>query len=172
MYFMKSFKIHHSLLLISSLLLIFSACTGNKNKNVEEPEKEVMITTAEDTITVKSQCDKYMELLKNQKIDEALDMLYFIDSLQYIVPLPKEQRQNVIRLLNVFPVITYHFDGMIFHSDMDNRVKYTIEFFQKEPDNDMPNTTAMFLKPIRKDGKWYLTIYDTASDHGPASEIQ
>lgn len=172
MYFMKSFKIHHSLLLVCLSLLLFTACTGNKNKTEEATEESVMITTAKDTASVQSQCDQYMELLKNQKIDEALDMLYYIDSLQYIIPLPEAQRNNVKRLLNIFPVISYKFDGVIFNSDMDNQVRYTIEFFKKEPGDDRPNTTAIYLKPIRKDDKWYITVYDTGSDHGPASKIK
>ena len=153
-------------------MLFLCSCKGGKNKEAEDSEVSVMITTAVDTSTVKSSCDQYMELLKNQKIDEALNMLYFVDTLQYIVPLPEEQKNNVRHLLNVFPVISYKFDSMIFHSDMDNQVKYTIEFFKKEPGDDRPNTTAMYFNPVRKDGKWYITVYDTPSHHGPASEIK
>ena len=131
-----------------------------------------MELNSKDTSTVRSQCDAFMQLLKDKKYDEALSNLYYIDSLKHLIPLPEDLQKNFINVLNTFPVLEYHFNSIIFNEEMDNQVKYTIEFFEKEEGDDRPNTTSMFFRPVRVNGDWYLTVYDTASNRAPASKIK
>ena len=37
-------------------------------------------------------------------------------------------------------------------------------FFEKQKDDPRPNTAQFFLKPVRIDGRWYLTMADTMTD--------
>lgn len=169
---MKHLKFSYMLLAVLALMFVV-ACTEKKKEPVPMGVQAEMELSAEDTTAVQELADSYMELLKNKQYDEAMQMLYYVDSLQDIIPIPEVQKQNTLRMLQTFPVLDYHCDGIIFHKEMDSQIKYTIEFFEKDPEHpEIPNTTAMYLKPMRKDGKWYLTVYDTASHNGPASEIQ
>lgn len=128
-------------------------------------EKPLLILTAKDSSEVRELCTKYMDLLKSNHYDEALDMLYCVDTLRNITKIPDSQKQILRRMLTVFPVMDYRLEEMKFVSEFDTKVKYSIEFFEKSPDDNRPNTTALFLRPIRKDSQWYLTVYDTITDN-------
>lgn len=160
-------------LLLLAVVLLTAGCKEPKKPTVEDLILQTdMELSKQDTVEVQQMADAYMELLKNKQYDEALKMVYYVDTLQDIIPIPEENKKTMKMMLKRFPVLSYHCDGIVFHKEMDSQIKYTIEFFKKEPGDDRPNTTAMYLKPMRKDGKWYLTIYDTASHHAPPSEIQ
>ena len=166
---MKLPKFHYPLILLSVLIVAIS-CSERRKAPTDTPAK--MELSSKDTSAVRSQCDAFMQLLKDKNYDEALSNLYYIDSLKQLIPLPKDLQNNFMNVLNTFPVLEYHFSGMIFKDEMDNQVKYTIEFFEKAVGDDRPNTTSMYFRPVRVKGDWYLTVYDTASNRAPASEIK
>lgn len=161
----KGFK--WSLFLISSFLLVsLSSCKKDQPKMTEKP---LLILTAKDSTEIKNLCTQYMDLLKEKKYDEAFDMLYCVDTLQNLQKIPETQKQTMRSMFNVFPVLNYHLYEMKFVSEFDTKVRYNIEFFEKAPDDNRPNTTAIYLRPIRKDDKWYLTVYDTVTDNSAKS---
>ena len=71
-----------------------------------------------------------------------------------------------------FPVLSYKIDAVTFMSETDSQVKYTIEFFKKEPGDPRPNTTTFFIKPMRVDFKWYLTMFDSNTYNGGMTRIK
>ena len=154
-------------LFVGSLLLsvFLCGCKKDQPKSIEKP----LILTTKDSTEIKNLCTQYMDLLKEKKYDEAFDMLYCVDTLQNLQKIPETQRQTMRSMFNVFPVLNYHLYEMKFVSEFDTKVRYNIEFFEKAPDDNRPNTTAIYLRPIRKDDKWYLTVYDTVTDNSAKS---
>lgn len=150
------------------VLLLTFTFTGCKEKSSRQIEsKPLMELSAKDTSDVIKLCSDYLDLLKQQQYEDAIDMLYCIDTLQNINKLSGEQLQNVQRMYRVFPVLEYHLENLEFTTEFDTRVRYSIEFFEKAADDKRPNTTAVYFRPIRKDKQWYLTMYDTATDNRP-----
>ena len=154
-------------LFVGSLLLsvFLCGCKKDQPKSIEKP----LILTTKDSTEIKNLCTQYMDLLKEKKYDEAFDMLYCVDTLQNLQKIPETQRQTMRSMFNVFPVLNYHLYEMKFVSEFDTKVRYNIEFFEKAPDDNRPNTTAIYLRPIRQDDKWYLTVYDTVTDNSAKS---
>ena len=75
-------------------------------------------------------------------------------------------------VFRTFPVLRYTIDSIIFNTETDSQVKYTIEFFEKQPGDTRPNTTSFFIKPMRVKGKWYLTMFDSNTYNGGETRIK
>jgi len=169
-------KVSFRLLVIAvAILMISSAISSCRHEKRADSNDSILLLpkmelNASDSSEVRHLADSYMEYLKSGNFETALSMLYYYDGKQ-VLRLPQTLEQQQLALYKRFPVINYTLDGIIFNRETDCQVKYTIEFFEK-PEGDLrPNTTSIFLKPIRLDGKWYLTVYDSATHKGEPSEI-
>jgi hypothetical protein len=69
-------------------------------------------------------------------------------------------------MLTRFKGVKYDLDRIVYDQETDNIAKYTVTLFEKETGDPRPNTISFMLKPIRRDGKWYLTYCDDVSGNG------
>jgi hypothetical protein len=170
---MKKYSFVQCTLLILCAIVLFSNCS-NKDKKKEESYtlQPKMLLSKKDTATVKNLTVKFLEYLKNNKIDQAVGMLSYYDSTGTVIPMPKELAAKQKMVFRTFPVLSYHIDGIIFDTETDCQVKYTIEFFKKKEGDNRPNTTSFFIKPIRRHDIWYLTMYDSMTSNLGESEIK
>ena len=90
-------------------------------------------------------------------------MLSFLDG-DSIISLPKDLARRQARTLMNVQGVRYTVERVVFDQEKDNIVKINIVLFEKKADDPRPNTTALYLKPIRRDGKWYLTTVDNMTD--------
>ena len=164
----------YSLFILAVLsLLTFSACKQNKLKSLEEIEKEAkpevaMQLDANDTIEVHSLVDHFIQYLSNKNVDAAVDMLYVLNN-DSVVSLPAKMASTKKVLFKRFQGVKYDVDHLIFYSETDTEVKYTVTLFEKKDENDnRPNKISFFIKPVRRDGKWYLTMGDTMVNPNPS----
>lgn len=151
----KTMKLKYWLILFSSVtILAFNACTSN-SKKVEIPS----IYNAQDTTLVQNMVTAYLEQLKAKEYDQALDMLSTLktDSVVSVQPLSEEERMQLKKQFDVFPVLNYKLESEDWTDDDHIVYTYLVEFFEKEPGSDIPNTVKLVLNPFRKDGRWYLT---------------
>jgi hypothetical protein len=51
-------------------------------------------------------------------------------------------------------------------------VRYTVTLFEKAEDDPVSNKISFFIKPVRRDGQWYLTLADSQTDSTHGSEIK
>ena len=125
-----------------------------------------------DTAQVFELTKSFLESLKANDIDKAVSMLYFLDADRQVVPLPDSlvERQKVV--FRTFPVLSYKIESIIFNTETDSQVKYTVEFFKKQPGDTRPNTTSFFIKPMRVKGQWFLTMFDSNTNNGGQSGIR
>ena len=168
------------LLIIACVAFALSGCHGEKKKSITEQEEEyfqkpTMTLTQADTTEVLSQVERYLSLLQDKNYDDALGMLYFLnkDSIQ---ALPDFMVEDYKEIYPRYHGIRYEIDRMTFLNEKDNEVVYTVTFFDLKPgDKVLPNKKSFTLKPVRRAGKWYLTLADTQTDtnalNGRGTEI-
>ena len=135
-------------------------------------EKSSMLLNRRDTAQVLGLTKTFLEHLKAERIDSAMAMLYYLDKDGKVVPLPDSLARRQRFVFKRFPVLSYKIDAVTFMSETDSQVKYTVEFFKKEPGDPRPNTTSFFIKPMRVDFKWYLTMFDSNTFNGGMSRIK
>ena len=68
--------------------------------------------------------------------------------------------------------IRYEIDYYIFRFEDDCVLKYSGILFDKEDGDSTPNKVAYYLKPVRHDNQWYLTLADSEDINTINSEIQ
>lgn len=156
--------------------LFVSLCVvACKDKPKSEPASKpsiAMTVDKRDTTKVLRLTEQFLEHLKANRIDSAMAMLHYLDTAMNVVPLPDELAAQQRMVFKRFPVLSYKIDAITFYSDKDSQVKYTIEFFKKEPGDPRPNTTSFFIKPVRVKQQWYLTMFDSNSYNGGATKIK
>ena len=152
---------------LSLLLLLLSlwACKDKPAKvNVDDtiinPRIDWnMSRTKADTTTVLDLAKAHLDALQSNNIDSAMDMLTEMkDSVPS--PISDKRRNELIANAKAFPVLNYKIDDLLFYSESDTEVHYTITLFEKEEGDTRPNTISGVINPRRIDGKWYLTISD------------
>lgn len=158
----------YSLFILAVLtLLTFSACKKDKVRTFQEIEEDAkppvaMQLDANDTIEVHSLVDHFLQYLKNKEVDAAVDMLYVLNN-DSVVSLPAKMAKTQKAVFQRWQGVKYDVDHLIFYSETDTEVKYTVTLFEKTDTADKrSNIISFFIKPVRRDGKWYLTMGDTA----------
>ena len=64
-------------------------------------------------------------------------------------------------IFNTFKGVRYDVEKLVFLTPIDNEVVYLATLFEKQENDPRPNEMRFVLKPIRIDGKWYLTVADS-----------
>ncbi len=131
-----------------------------------------MATTEADTAEVIKQVHDFIDCLKNKDVDGALKMVHFLNRDKITeVPesLAKRQRQ-VLQIVSGCP--KYEVENLFFYKEKDSEVRIKVTLFEKEENDPAPNVMKIRLQPIRRDGQWYLTLFDSEHDTNHGSEIQ
>lgn len=141
-------------LLVCVTLVALNSCTSKPAK-----VERLSIYKAEDTTLVQNMVTAYMEQLKAKEYDQALSMLSEVkrDSVVTVEPMSDEARTRMLGQFEMFPVLNYKLVSEDWSDPNHIVYTYDVEFFEKEPGSDLPNTVKLVLNPFRKDGRWYLT---------------
>lgn len=151
-----------------ALVGVLMVACGSKSQQapVDEPETFVdprmdpyMTRSHTDTLAIMHNVNEYLRLLKEEKIDSAMAMLYEVSG-DTVVPISGKRKEEVMRNLEMFPVLDYTIDELQLFSETNTQVRYSIEFFKKPEGDDRPNTLQCVLNPRRVGYYWYLTIAD------------
>lgn len=156
------------LLALLGCLLIAGCNSGKKEDKRKEYIPLKMDVSSKDTVAVTQLSEKFLQLLQKEDYEGALNMLYFLNKQGEVVPLPAELRAKQMVIFKTFPVLVYTNKGIIFNSEKDSQVKFEIQFTPSE-EGKPGAVTNLFLKPMRVNGEWFLTTYD--SETGPKSQI-
>ncbi len=135
---------------------LFSGCTSCGKG---EPEDNIHEITKADTAEVLRLTEEYLNHVKNKEYDEAMVMLNDIlnDSVREL----SAKRDSAIRMQQqMFPVLNYELTDMKFINSKRVRITYAIEFFEKDPESDIPNTVKLTFAPQRIAHTWYLELVE------------
>lgn len=142
-----------------ALVAVFVSSCKEKTRMQQVQEFRNSLSSTDTTQMLKL-CNDCMDLLKAQKVENALSMLYeYNDSTKEIQPLTDKTRKQYERRFKVFPVLDYTMDYYSFQLEGVNDVKYRITFaLEENPEQNGNAVTAMMFNPVKVDGVWYLTI--------------
>lgn len=151
--------------LITALVFSIAACTGKKTEagGVEDMMEanphysSSMTRTAEDTAAIMQLATQYLDLVKENKLDEAVNLLYEADSTS-LQAIDADRKALVLQNLKRFPVLSYDIEDFRLYTDMSTELRYVYEFMPKPEGANIPNTMKGLLGFFRLDNKWYLTI--------------
>lgn len=146
------------------------ASCGNKNpKNEEAVEQDPyysssMERSAADTAAIVQLATQYLDLLKENKINEAVDMLHEVDSVE-LKPLSNERKNIVINSLKKYPVLSYTIEEIKMFTDDNTELRYVYEFMPKpEGADNLPNTMKGLIGFFRLGETWYMTVPEDKVD--------
>jgi cytochrome c-type biogenesis protein CcmH/NrfG len=55
---------------------------------------------------------------------------------------------------------------------MATAIQHYTQYLEKQPDDPVSNQISFYIKPVRRDGQWYLTLADSQTDSTHGSEIK
>lgn len=166
-------KFSFFLILCTALVVL----TGCKKKVVEErgipdipPPMEV---SANDTTAVYELTNKFLDCMREKRLDDAIAMLHYLKNGEEIVSLPPSLEKQNRMVLGNFLGLEYKIDNVVFFRETDSQVRFSVTLFEDPDANTLSrqNKVSFFLKPVRREGKWYLTLADSQSDSTHGTEI-
>lgn len=149
---------------------LFLACTlsltscKDKKKDVKTLEQDYiqqpqMILGSKDSDEVRSQVNYYLEALNHKDVDKALSMLYFYDlKTNKVRRLNKKEESTQRAVLTRFAGFRAEIEYIKFFRENDSEVKYNVYFSDKPSTPSNPNCMGFMIRPVRLEGKWYLTL--------------
>lgn len=158
--------------------LMFFSCGEKRQKSVDELRQEIILEPQmsldrSDTTEVRALVEAYLENLRGERFDEAAGMIYLLNQKDSIVTLSDKASKKQRDILARYRGVKYDIDQMQFFKETDCLVKYTVTLFENEKGKNYPNKMTFALKPVRRDGKWYLTVADRANtDKSPIERFK
>jgi hypothetical protein len=164
-------------------VLAVVACVSCNNKAPQDQplhpvdNVEEYVFTSVDTTEVINLVHQFINYLENKDIRSAVEMLSFLDGDSIVSLTPQFQMRQAISLSTCIGV-GYKIDRLVFETDKKNEVKMDITLFEKPAGDPRPNQTSFYFRPVRYNGKWYLTTKDNITDtnshereHVPQAEV-
>lgn len=128
-----------------------------ENVYVDPRESQTMQRSKTDTVAVLYNVNEYLRKLKENKIDSALDMLYEASG-DSVIPVSSKRKEEIRKLVEVFPVLSYQIDELKMYSEQDTEVRYTIKYYEKADNDPRQNTLQCVINPRRVGYYWFLTV--------------
>lgn len=143
-----------------------NSCSKNDNEGLRPVELETpeYTFTKEDTSAVLDLVGQFVERLKQKDLKNATEMLWYLDKDSVKVPSTQNRLRQARALSILLGCHDYKLDRIVFNSDIDNEAKVDIILFEKPEGDPRPNSTSFYFRPVRFEGKWYLTTKDNISD--------
>lgn len=168
--FFKMKKLFKVTVLLAIIAIAFSCNSNNKKKDKlliqdVDPRMDMsMQRTKQDTERVLNMAKQYLDLLKENNIEAALNQLVEFKN-NSVKPLSSKRRSELKNTIEAFPVHSYKIDEVLLYSDSDTDVRYTITFFEKAKNDNRPNTIKCAVHPKRIRGTWYLTVAESSVEN-------
>lgn len=115
--------------------------------------------TSEDSTTMLKMCNDCMELLKEGKVEDALNSMYeYDDSTLTATPISEELRARLRHQFEIFPVLDYRLDYFSFQLQGCNDVKYMITFAEGATEETGAYETGFMFNPVKIEDNWFLSV--------------
>jgi len=151
-------------------ICLITGCSGKSEKS--EAAEETMTLSANDTTAVVDLMHQYFDKLMSKDFDGAIAMIYQLKN-DSLLPMDSTVKKHYDMGVKLIVPLRYEMESMVFETESDCLVKYSAVLFEKENDKDnRPNKMYYAVKPVRQDGKWYLTVSDKNDMNTRDSKIQ
>ena len=153
---------------VLSLSLVSSCQNKSKQRSLKEMQDDFirpaeMTLAKSDTDQVKSLVQHYLSYLEQGNVDVALSMLHYLNK-DSITSLPPGLARKQKMTLTAFKSKKFSIEEIQFLNETDSKVKYTVTLFDKAPGDNRPNTISFVIRPVRRDGQWFLTLADSETE--------
>jgi len=150
---------------IFSISVLFCGCKRNQIQNVpDEDVDKPMTTTTKDTAAVMELVNEYIGYLRDKRPDDALAMLKYLNESGVITSLPEDMSKNQRNAIKFFLGKEYKIEDLTFYKENDSQVIVSCKLFEKEEGDPTPNLMSFKIRPMRINGKWYITLADSMTD--------
>lgn len=141
---------------ISAILIfaIVAFCSCSSKKTNDAPIPMFVIG---DSIEVQGMIEEYLDLIHDKNYELAFSKLYNIQG-DVVNSISEEEQEDLMQQYYTFPVIKYHCESMDFIDERHVNITYVIEFFEKDPDSNIPNTYKITFAPQRLNAQWFICI--------------
>lgn len=153
-----------SIVFVSFLFSVALSSCSSKQEQKEGPSAHdvfVSSLTAADTTEVINLCQEFFNKLTAGDQESALGMLSASDEAGEVLPLSEEKLQSLKKQFTLFPVLDNHLVDFKFGDAADNLMRFKVVFAKDEQGKE--DAINFGLNPIRKDGKWYLTVRNSTA---------
>ena len=161
-----------SFLAFFALMSFLVACGDKKAPTgTTQKDKKEYVFTKEDTTEVYNLVNRFISRLENNDLRSAVEMLMILKGDSVLVPDGVQMRRQAIAL-SMIKGVKYDINHIDFNSDKNNEVKIDITLFDKEEGDTKPNKTSFYFRPVRFEGKWYLTTKDNITDINNGNKVE
>lgn len=147
-----------SIIALAFISLVFVSCKKEQTREEAISEFQSQLTAQDSTIMLEI-CNDCMDLLRDGKVEDALNSLYeYDDSTGVVSPLSKEMRNRLSRQFAIFPVLEYELDYFSFQLEGCNDVRYNVIFRDGGDEQTGEFVTKFMFNPVKVDETWYLSV--------------
>ena len=168
--FLKREKMRLSKGIILSLIAAFvlAACSGNKKQEQEPQQKKSLLPphidfTAEDSSAIRLLAREYLACFEAKDYDNAAAMLYKLQN-DSIVELSSTEREKFLKTIRQLPNYGTKMKGFSLYTETNNRLIYLLQVTSGGNLDTEEGIMRFYLNPVRRDGKWYLTLFDPEAE--------
>lgn len=145
------------------LTVSIASCSSNESKKEGPSQHDLFVSslTKADTTEVLELCEQFFAQLKAGEKEAAFSMLSLSNEEGEVIAMTDEKKQSLNRQFTLFPVLDNHIVDYTFGEAADNLVRFKVVFGKDEQGKE--DAINFGLNPIRKDGKWYLTVRNASA---------
>lgn len=133
-----------------------SSCSTKQENGISSHDSFVSSLSSADTTEVINLCQEFFTKLATGDKESALSMLSLSTDSGDVLPMSEEKLKSLTKQFSLFPVLDQHLVDFKFGDAGDNLMRFKVVFAKDENGNE--DAINFGLNPIRKDGKWYLTV--------------
>lgn len=147
------------LFLLMLLAVSLASCTEKKEpkKNILRPPSIAL--SSQDTTEINQKIEAHLSLLKEKKLEEMADMLYYMDN-DSISLLDDTRKENFVKGLSVFNIYDAKVKHLIIRSEYNNEVCVLLQIIKDGDISKNKGVTKFYFNPVKIDGVWYITVRD------------
>ncbi|MBR4897947.1 MAG: hypothetical protein IKZ48_04080 [Prevotella sp.] len=101
--------------------------------------------------------------MRAHQFEQAVAMLWVWDG-EFVSRLSGDAARKQLQIFRQLQGIDYKLESVEFNTETDNTAKYRVVLFEKEEGDNRPNAISFGLNPIRREGKWFLTVSDAFAE--------
>lgn len=160
---MRKLRITSVLSVCMLMMMVFLGTSCNKTSKKDVTFDTISVITHADTVRVLEQTGRFMELLKTQQLDSALNMLSEVDLKDSAYEIKPESRERLKALFTRCPVLNYEITNSLFKSTYDANVTYKYQFMKNPTDDpNYPCTMEISMNVVFKEKKFRLVLENSS----------
>lgn len=156
-------NIFYSVILLFVGISVFSSCSSKKEDKIipSSHDQFVSTLTSADTTEVLNLCQEFFSKLTQGDKEGAIAMLSLSTDTGDLLDMNDDKKTQLTRQFTMFPVLDNHLVDYKFGDAADNLMRFKVVFARDEQGKE--EVINFGLNPIRKDGKWYLTVRNASA---------